>query len=82
MIWNGTNDELVPPASSFDLATAPIGLVEQADANVVEAALKTDEGFHRQSPKTIVAAIIDVVAREKSFVVLLDAVAVDRIVEE
>ncbi len=41
---------------------APLGLGEQSDPNVIEAALKADEGFHRQTEEAVVAAVVDVVA--------------------
>src|SRR5581483_7724118 len=61
---------------------APVGLSEQSDPNVIEAALKADEGFHRQPGEMVTAAVVDVVAGQKTFVVLLDAVAVHRVIQK
>jgi hypothetical protein len=47
---------------------------------MIEAALKAQKCFGRQAPKGIAAPIGDVVAGEKTLVVLLDAVPVDRVI--
>ncbi len=64
-------------------AQAPaVFLVEQADTYVVETALKAQESFRRQPPQRIAAPVGDVVAGQETFVVLLDPVSIDRVIQK
>ena len=62
--------------------TLAVFLIEQADPYVVKAALKAQQSFSRQPPQGIAAPVGNIVAGQKTFVVLFDAVAVDRVVEK
>ena len=53
-------------------------LVEEAELDVVEAALKAKKGFRGDNPKRIVAPVNNVVADKEAFVVLFDPVALLR----
>src|SRR5262245_41360729 len=58
-------------------------LVEKADGDAIESALKAKQGLGWDVPnKVVVAPVSDVVADQVSFVVLLDAVSLDRIIQE
>src|SRR5437867_1716226 len=57
-------------------------LVEEAELDVVEPALKAYKSFSGDIPKRIVAPINDIVAHQVTFVVLFDAVTLDGVVEE
>ena len=49
---------------------------------MIETALETDKGLHRQSPKVVISSVVDVVTGQESLVVLLDGVAVDGVVKK
>ena len=58
-------------------------LVEEADGDAIESALKAKESLGGDVPnKIVVVPVSDVVADQVPFVVLLDAVALDRIIQE
>ena len=57
-------------------------LVEEAELDVVEPALKTQKGFSGDNAKGIVAPVNDIIADQETFVVLFDAVTFDGVIEE
>ena len=58
-------------------------LVEEADGDAIEPALKAKERFSGDvSKKIVVTPVNNIVADQVSFVVLLDAVSLDGIVQE
>ena len=55
-------------------------LVEEAELDVVEPALKAQKSFSGDNPKRIVAPVNDIVADQVTFVVLFDAVTLDGVI--
>src|SRR5262245_12883341 len=88
----GRSDFLMPkPAQIGYLDVVVVGgaqsvaffLVEEADGDAIESALKAKQGLGGDVPnKEVVAPVSDVVADQVSFVVLLDAVSLLGIVQE
>src|SRR4030095_3686047 len=57
-------------------------LVEEAELDVVEPALKAKKGFSGDNPKRIVAPVYNVVADKEWLVILFDAVTLLRVIEK
>ena len=57
-------------------------LVEKPDLDVVEAALKAQQGFRGDIAQKIVAPVSDVVSDQVAFIVLFDPIALDGIIQE